>query len=50
MAVEDGRCHICRRIPLFEDPLYTLTTCVRCEDLDEIEEQQPWWVFWRRWF
>lgn len=26
----DGRCHICRRYPLEQDPLYSIPTCRDC--------------------
>lgn len=29
--IDDGRCHICRRVPLARDPAYRVTTCVDCE-------------------
>lgn len=29
---DDGRCHICRRVPVEQSPLYAITTCRDCNE------------------
>jgi len=31
-SVDDGKCHMCRRVPLKLNRLYRVTTCESCED------------------
>lgn len=30
--MDDGRCHICRCVPVKQSPLYRLTTCEDCDE------------------
>jgi hypothetical protein len=35
--MDDGRCHICRRVPHRESELYGITTCVDCDESRPLE-------------
>lgn len=30
--MDDGKCHICRQWPAREDPMYSITTCMSCDE------------------
>ena len=30
--MDDARCHICRRVPVEQSSLYTITTCRDCDE------------------
>lgn len=34
MRYDDGKCHICRRVPAAESHLYPMTTCVDCDETE----------------
>lgn len=47
MRSDDGKCHLCRRWPVGQSPLYSVTACENCEVTDRVRAYDvKWWRFW----
>lgn len=40
---DDGKCHICRRVPLRQSRLYRITTCEDCDETARASPPLGWW-------
>lgn len=48
--MDDGRCHICRRVPLAQSSMYRITTCESCEETAAARGQLSLWQRFVHWF
>lgn len=42
--MDDGYCHICRRPPNGQSPLYSITTCEMCDETVPLPTYQARWM------
>lgn len=47
--MDDGRCHICRRVPLAQSRLYRITTCESCDETAANQASLSWWQALANW-